>query len=50
MLLRHPEVGDAFAELTGRISEDDMRAMNAAVDVDHRDVGTTVRDFLSRLR
>ena len=39
---------EAFAQLAGRISEDDMRAMNAAVDVDHRDVAATVRDFLSR--
>jgi osmoprotectant transport system substrate-binding protein len=50
VLLRQPEIGDAFAQLTGRISEDDMRAMNAAVDVEHRDVAATVRDFLSRLR
>ena len=50
VLLRQPEVGDAFAQLTGRISEDDMRAMNAAVDVEHRDVAATVREFLSRLR
>jgi osmoprotectant transport system permease protein len=49
VLLRHPEMGDALARLAGRISEDDMRAMNAAVDVEHRDVVATVREFLSRL-
>jgi glycine betaine/choline ABC-type transport system substrate-binding protein len=49
VLLRRPEIGEAIARLAGRVSEDDMRAMNAAVDVDHRDVAATVREFLSRL-
>jgi len=49
VLLAHPEVRDALARLAGRISEDDMRAMNAAVDVDHRDVAATVREFLQRV-
>jgi osmoprotectant transport system permease protein len=49
VILAHPEVREAFARLAGRISEDDMRAMNAAVDVDHRDVAATVREFLRRL-
>jgi len=50
VLLAHPEVREAFAQLAGRISENDMRAMNAAVDVDHRDVGATVREFLTRVQ
>ena len=49
VLLAHPEVREALSQLAGKISEDDMRAMNAAVDVDHRDVGATVREFLSRV-
>ena len=48
VLLAHPEVREAISQLAGKISEDDMRAMNAAVDVDHRDVAATVREFLSR--
>ena len=48
VLLAHPEVREAISQLAGKISEDDMRAMNAAVDVDHRDVAETVREFLSR--
>ena len=48
VLLAHPEVRDALARLAGRISEDDMRAMNAAVDVEHRDVALTVKEFLAR--
>ena len=47
VLLARPELREAFNELAGRISEDDMRAMNASVDVEHRDVAATVRDFLS---
>jgi len=46
VLLARPELREAFNELAGRISEDDMRAMNAAVDVDHRDVAATVSEFL----
>ncbi len=50
VLLAHPEVREAISHLAGKISEDDMRAMNAAVDVDHRDVAATVREFLSRIQ
>jgi len=46
VLLARPELREALNTLAGRISEDDMRAMNAAVDVEHRDVAATVRDFL----
>ncbi len=50
VLLRRPDIGNALAQLAGRISEESMRAMNSAVDVDHRDVAATVREFLSRLQ
>jgi osmoprotectant transport system substrate-binding protein/osmoprotectant transport system permease protein len=46
VLLARPELREALNGLAGRISEDDMRAMNAAVDVEHRDVAATVSDFL----
>jgi len=49
VLLARPEVRDALTDLAGKISADDMRAMNAAVDVDHRDVGLTVKEFLVRM-
>ena len=48
-LLRHPEVGRALAKLAGRITDADMRAMNAAVDVEHREPADVVRGFLARL-
>jgi osmoprotectant transport system substrate-binding protein len=44
-LTRHPEVRAALAELAGRITEDDMRRLNYAVDGEHRDVKEVVREF-----
>jgi osmoprotectant transport system permease protein len=48
-LLREPAVGRALARLAGRVSTADMRAMNAAVDLEHRDVRSVVSEFLARL-
>ena len=42
---RHPEAGAALAQLTGKISEDEMRRMNYAVDGEHRDPAEVVREF-----
>lgn len=47
VLLAHPEVREALMQLAGKISEADMRAMNAAVDVEHRDVREAVRRYLA---
>jgi osmoprotectant transport system permease protein len=47
VLLRYPEVGAAIGSLAGRVSEEDMRALNRAVDVDRRDVAQVVREFLA---
>ena len=49
-LLRQPAIGRALAQLAGRISDDDMRALNAAVDIDRRDVRTVVREFREGVR
>ncbi|MGA9812428.1 MAG: glycine betaine ABC transporter substrate-binding protein [Terriglobales bacterium] len=46
MLERHSEVGKALDELAGKISDDDMRRLNYAVDGQHRDVKEVVREFL----
>jgi osmoprotectant transport system permease protein len=46
---RHPEVRDALRQLSGKISAEEMRRMNYAVDGDHRDVKDVVRDFLNKL-
>ncbi len=48
-LLQHPEIGRALARLSGKISEQDMRAMNAAVDIEHRDPAAVAREFLKTL-
>lgn len=45
-LARHPEVGKALDELGGKISADEMRRMNYAVDGERRDVKEVVREFL----
>jgi len=45
-VLKRPEVARAINRLAGKISDDDMRRLNAAVDVDHRDVQAVAREFL----
>lgn len=42
---RHPEVGAALAQLAGKISEQEMRRMNYAVDGEHRDLAEVVLEF-----
>jgi osmoprotectant transport system permease protein len=49
-LLRQPAIGRALARLAGSVSDEDMRAMNAAVDIDRRDARSVVGQFLERLR
>ncbi len=46
VLREHPEVADALAGLAGKISDDEMRQLNYAVDGRHRDVKEVVRQFL----
>jgi len=48
LLGRHPELGGVFDELSGRISDNDMRRLNYAVDGEHLDVKQVVRSFLER--
>jgi osmoprotectant transport system substrate-binding protein len=43
---RHPEVRAAIAELGGKISDEEMRKMNFAVDGQHRDAADVAREFL----
>ncbi len=44
-LARWPEMRAALGALAGRITADDMRGMNEAVDGQHRDPGEVVREF-----
>ena len=41
----HPEVRATLEALAGKISEDDMRRMNYAVDGEHRELTDVVREF-----
>jgi osmoprotectant transport system substrate-binding protein len=45
-LQRHPELRQALEELTGKISDEDMRRMNYAVDGQHQDARAVARAFL----
>ncbi len=45
-LRREPALARALVRLAGRISDKEMRRLNAAVDLDRRDVRTVVREFL----
>jgi osmoprotectant transport system substrate-binding protein len=44
-LKRWPQIGTAMDRLAGKVSDEDMRAMNLAVDLEHRDVAEVVREF-----
>ena len=42
---RHPEIEVAIKRLAGKVSAEEVQAMNDAVDAKHRDVGDVVREF-----
>ena len=44
-LRRHPGIQVAMDRLAGKVSADEVRGMNYAVDSQHRDVGEVVREF-----
>jgi osmoprotectant transport system substrate-binding protein len=45
---RHPELKQALDALAGKISDNEMRQLNYAVDGQHRDVKDVVREFLNK--
>jgi osmoprotectant transport system substrate-binding protein len=47
-LRRWPQIGVALNRLAGKITADDMRAMNLAVDAQHQDVSEVVHHFRSQ--
>ncbi len=47
---RHPELRQALAELAGKISDEEMRKLNYAVDGERRDTAEVVREFLRAKR
>ena len=44
-LRRWPQITVAMQRLAGKVTADEMRAMNLAVETQHRDVGDVVREF-----
>lgn len=48
-LAREPRLRPAFARLTGRLSADDMRRMNYAIDAEKQDAAMVARHFLESL-
>jgi len=48
MLNKHPEVKQILDELTGKITEEDMRQLNYAIDGQRRNVTELVREFLQK--
>jgi osmoprotectant transport system substrate-binding protein len=44
-LQRHPGIQAAMDRLAGKVSADEVRGMNYAVDSKHRDVADVVREF-----
>jgi osmoprotectant transport system permease protein len=49
-LLRYPQVRRALEKLGGRVSADDMQAMNYATDAKHEDPADVARRFLDQRR
>lgn len=46
-LAAHPALRRALDELGGKLSNADMRRLNALADVEHRDIATIARDWLA---
>ena len=46
-LQQHPEVGEAIAELAGKISDQEMQKLNYALDGQHRDAREVAQEFPS---
>ena len=46
LLRRHPAIGTALDELAGRLSDAEMRRLNALADVQHRDIPEIARQWL----
>ena len=47
LLDKHPAVAAALAELAGKISDAEMRRLNALADVEHRDIAEIARAWLA---
>ena len=50
IVMKHPEVREALRALGGKMSEEQMRRLNYAVDGEHKDVKQVVREFLETIK
>ncbi|OLC05705.1 MAG: ABC transporter substrate-binding protein [Gemmatimonadetes bacterium 13_1_40CM_70_11] len=48
VVTQRPEIAAALAQLAGRISDAEMRRLNALADVEHRDITVLAREWLAR--
>jgi osmoprotectant transport system substrate-binding protein len=48
VLEKYPALATALAELGGRISDAEMRRLNALADVEHKDIAVIAREWLER--
>ncbi len=48
LLQRHPAIGPALEQLAGRLSDAEMRRLNALADVEHEDIAQIARDWLRK--
>ena len=48
LMAAEPGLQPALAELSGKISADVMRKLNAQIDVDHKPVASVAADFLAQ--
>jgi glycine betaine/choline ABC-type transport system substrate-binding protein len=49
LVAANPDVRKALSELSGKISDDAMRAMNYAVDAEHKQVRDVAKGFLEKV-
>ena len=49
-LAQNPELRQALSELSGKITDDQMRRMNYAVDGEHRQVHEVAKEFLQQVQ
>jgi osmoprotectant transport system permease protein len=47
-LERHPEIRRVLGQLSGKVTEQDMRRMNSEADIDHQEVKMIVRGFIQK--
>jgi len=48
VLEKYPALANALAELGGRISDTEMRRLNALADVEHKDIALIAREWLAK--